>query len=262
MDRSGYITINGVDGFWTPYINGAFTTEEEFGLIDELTLNITEEELKHISRSCGSVGSPDKVVVTSTDIVAEITTPEISPSMVARAFRGTLTETAVTAGTAVEDNITFTVLGTAYPLSKRHLTSGSVVVSTLTGGGGTVYTETTDYVVDYDKGTITAVNGGGITALDSLFVKYDHIAYTAWTVAGFKESQAVGKLRLLACAVEGMDIEYTLEKISLKLNGSYSVVSAEDFASIPFSATLLADTSITDPGKSQLINIKGDDLVA
>lgn len=258
MNRSDYVTINGVDGFWTPYVDGAFTTEEEFGLIDEMTLSITEEELKHISRTCGSVGIADKIVVVSTDIQAEIVSPEISPKMLARAFRGTLTETVVASGTATEDAVTITLLDTAYPLSKRHVSN--VSVNDTAGQVGIAFTENTDYIIDYDKGTITAVTGGGISALDVVHVEFDNVAYTEWSIAGFNASNAIGKLRLEACAVEGMDIEYTLEKVQLKLNGSYTMVSAEDFASVGLVATLLADTTITNPNLSQLINIKGDDL--
>lgn len=258
MAGSDYITINGMDAFWTPFIAGAFTTEEAFGLIDEMTLSITEEELKHISRKCGAVGSADKIVVTSTDIVAEITSPEISPAMLARAFRGTLTETPVIAGTSTEQAVTITLLDTAYPIGKKSLSA--VQVHDTTGQTGTLYTEGSDYTIDYTKGTITAVTGGTISALDEVFVTYDNDAYVSWKIAGYKASQAVGKLRLEACAVEGMDIEYTFEKVSLSLNGNYSLISAEDFASIPLKATILSDDLITDPNKSQTFNIAGDDL--
>jgi len=260
MASSDYVTLSGVDGYWTPYTSGTFGTEEEFGAIDEMTLNITEDELKHISRACGSVGIADKTVTTKTDITAEIVTPEISPKMLARAFRGTLTENSISAGTATEDSVTIAELDTAYELTKRHVSN--VEVWDTTGQTGTQYTENTDYSIDYDKGTITALSGGSISASDTVFVTFDNEAYVAWTIAGFKGDQATGKLRLEACAEEGMDIEYTFEKVTLQMSGSMSLVSAEEFASITLKASILADTTITDPTKSQTINIKGDDLFA
>jgi hypothetical protein len=93
-------------------------------------------------------------------------------------------------------------------------------------------------------------------------VTFSNSKYTSWTIAAFQAKAATGKLRLEACAVEGMDIEYTFEKVTLKLNGTYSLVSAEDWASIPFQATVLSDDTITNPNLSKLINIKGDDLFA
>ena len=126
----------------------------------------------------------------------------------------------------------------------------------------TVYVENTDYTINYDKGTITAIAGGAITAGDTVHTTYDNTAYKAWTIAAFTTKAATGKLRLEACAVEGMDIEYTFEKITLKLNGSFSIVSAEDFASLALQATVLSDDLITDPSKSKIVNIRGDDLFA
>lgn len=261
MAGSDYITLSGIKAYWTPYISGAFTTEEDFGEIDELSLSITEEDLQHISRACGSVGVADKIAVTKTEILLDIVSPEVSPNMLARAFRGTLTETAVTSHVDQEDSVTFTAYATPETLSYRHLQTGVEVWDT-TGQTGTQYVEGTDYTIDYDKGTITSISTGTIGATGTVFVTYTNDAYTAWVIAGLKGDTATGKLRCEACAVEGMDIEYTFEKVSLKLNGSYSIISAEDFASIPLQGIALADTSITDPAKSQVINIKGDDLFA
>lgn len=255
---SDYITISGVMAYWTPYISGAFTTEEPFGEIDELSMAITEEDLQHISRACGSVGIADKIAISKTEILLDILSPEISPNMLARAFRGILTENAVTAGTATEDDVTVTLLDTAYNLSKRHVMN--LEAWTLTGKSGSQWVEGTDYTINYDKGTFTALSTGGISALDHVFVTFDNVAYNDWSIAGFLGDTATGKLRIEACAVEGMDVEYTFEKVSLKMNGSYSLISAEEFATVPLQGTALADTTITDSTKSQVINIVGDDL--
>jgi len=256
MAQTDYITLSGVDGFWTPFVNGKFETEEAFGLIDEFSLNISEEELQHISRSCGSVGLADKVVVKKTEILADIVTPEISPKMISRAFKGKLTTTSVPAGTVTAEAVVLTVLDVMYALTVGNVSA--VVVKDDTDA--TTYVESTDYVVNYKTGEIKALTGGSITAGDTVHVNFENHKYDSWTIAAFTEKAATGKLRLKACAIEGMDIEYTFEKITLKLNGSYSVVSAEDFATIALQGTVLADDLITDPSKSKLVNIKGDDL--
>jgi hypothetical protein len=253
-----YVTLSGVKGFWTPFENGAFTTEEDFGEIDEISLNITEEELQHISRACGSVGLPDKTAVNKTEILLDIVSPEISPKMLARAFRGTLTETEVPEGTDITANVTITELDKEYDIGTRHLSNVTVMDDTDT----TTYVENVDYDINYTTGTITGITGGAITAGDEVHVTFSNSKYTSWTIAAFQAKTATGKLRLEACAVEGMDIEYTFEKVTLKLNGTYSLVSAEDWASIPFQATALSDDTITNPNLSKLINIKGDDLFA
>ncbi len=52
-----------------------------------------------------------------------------------------------------------------------------------TSGGGTVYTEGTDYLVDYQAGFIMLVSGGGIAAAATVFVDYNWGAPTR-SVAG------------------------------------------------------------------------------
>jgi hypothetical protein len=42
-----------------------------------------------------------------------------------------------------------------------------------TSGGGTVYTEGTDYVIDYQAGLIMLVTGGAIVAASTIFVDYN-----------------------------------------------------------------------------------------
>ena len=52
-----------------------------------------------------------------------------------------------------------------------------------TSGGGTVYTEGTDYVVDYQAGLIMLVAGGAIASAATVFVDYNWGAPTR-SVAG------------------------------------------------------------------------------
>jgi len=52
-----------------------------------------------------------------------------------------------------------------------------------TSGGGTVYTEGTDYVVDFQAGLIMLVSGGAIAAAATVFVDYNWGAATR-SVAG------------------------------------------------------------------------------
>ncbi len=255
-----YINLFGVQAYWTPYVSGAFGAEEDFGLIDELSTSFSEESLKHTSRQCGSVGIADRTASSSIEITGAIVTPEISPNMIARAFKGKLTELPVAAGTTTEAPVIMTLLDTRYAIGKAHLSS--VEVWDTAGQTGVQYVETTDYVINYDYGTILAVDGGAITALDEVFVTFDNAAYNEWTIAGFTSSAAQGKLRVIACAVEdGMDVEYTFELVSLSMDGDYSIVSAEDFLAMPLKMDVLSDSTITDPNKSKTVNIRGFDTI-
>lgn len=52
-----------------------------------------------------------------------------------------------------------------------------------TSGGGTVYTEGTDYVVNYQSGMVMLISGGGIAAASTVYVDYNWGAPTR-SVAG------------------------------------------------------------------------------
>jgi len=238
---------------------GVFDPMEDFGAADEIALNITDEDIKHISRSCGSVGLSDKVALSSTEILMDIVSPEISPKMLARAFRGILTETPVSAALATEDQITVASLGTYYDLSSRVITVNSVSCWDATGQTGAEYTEGVDYNIDYDLGIFVAIDGGAITAASDVFVTFDNDAHTDFHIAALKSTAATGRLTVKMCAVEGQTYLYVFEKVSLKLSGSFSMVNAEDFITIPMQATVLANTDISDSSKSQTLNVYGGD---
>ena len=260
MAATDYINLFGVKAYWRPYEGGAFQDEEDFGLIDELTTTFSEDSIKHTSRQCGSVGIADRTASSSIEITGTIVTPEISPNMIARAFKGKLTETPVPAGTATENQVTITTLGVEYDIGLKQLSN--VEVWDTAGQTGVQYTEGTDYTIDYGMGKITGLSGGSITAGSDVFVTADNEAYNDWSVAGFTQSAATGKLRVVACAVEdGMDVEYVFEKVSLAMDGDYSAVSAEDFLTMTLGMSIGVDDTITDPNKSKTINIYGADTI-
>ncbi len=261
MARADYINLYGVQAYWRPYVGGVFEEEEEFGLIDEISVTFAEDSIKHTSRQCGSVGISDRTASSSIEITGSILTPEISPTMIARAFKGTLVNNNIAAGTATENSVTITALDTNCLIGLSHLTPGTLSVWDTTGQTGVEYTEGTDYSINYTHGIIVALTGGAITASDEVFVTADNLAYNHWTVAGFTGSAAVGKLRVIACAVEeGSDVEYTFEKVQLAMDGDYQMVSAEDFLTIPLKMDVLTDETVT-AGKSTTINIRGYDSI-
>ncbi len=261
MARSDYINLFGVQAYWTPYEDGSFGTEEVFGLIDEMTVNFTEDSIKHTSRQCGSIGVADRTASASIEIGGSILSPEISPVMVSRAFKGQLVNNNIAAGTGTENEVTFTQFDYAQPIGLAHLISGTVEVWDTTGQTGIQYVEGTDYSINYTHGTITAISTGAIGATATVYVLSDNKAYNSWTIAGFTASAATGKLRVISCASEeGMDVEYTFEKVSLIMDGDYSIVSAEDFLQIPLKMSVLSDDTVTG-GKSTTINIRGYDSI-
>ncbi len=260
MANSQYINLFGVDAEWEPWDGNSFGEKEDFGLIDEISATYSEESIDHTSRKCGQVGTTDRTASAKIKGEGSMVVPEISPRMISRAFKGPLTETPVPAGTATETQVTIDVLETEYSIGIKKLSN--VHVWDTTGGTGVEYTEGTDYTMNYDRGTITAIDGGAIAAGSDVFVISDNAAYNDWHVAGFSGQAPMGKLTIHSCAVEsGMDVTYVFELIRLSMDGDFNMVSAEDFLTIPLKIDMMADSTITDPNKSRLINIYGADTI-
>lgn len=77
---------------------------------------------------------------------------------------------------------TFPSAGTAQVVAVGHENISAVAVHS-TAGGGTVYVEGTDYVVNYQSGLVMLIAGGAIAAAASVFVDYSWGAATR-SVAG------------------------------------------------------------------------------
>jgi len=86
------------------------------------------------------------------------------------------------ATTVTAQSTTFPAASSAQIVSVGHESISKVKVHS-TSAGGTVYSEGTDYVVDYQAGLIMLVTGGGIAAAASVFVDYNWGAPTR-SVAG------------------------------------------------------------------------------
>jgi hypothetical protein len=68
--------------------------------------------------------------------------------------------------------VTFPASASAQIVSLGHENVSKVKVHS-TAGGGTIYVEGTDYVVDYQAGLLMLISGGGIAAAATVFVDYN-----------------------------------------------------------------------------------------
>lgn len=130
---------------------------------------------------------------------------------------GTVTDEAVTAK-----------LDVFVPLANAHLTAASVVVTN--SAAITTYVENVDYEINYPLGWLQAIEGGAITADQSLKVDYAHSAVTGWKVNGETVTQITGKFVLDGRnLVDGKGWVFTVPKVM------FSSEAALDFLSDKFS---------------------------
>lgn len=85
--------------------------------------------------------------------------------------------TGVTAPSRAKTNVTIKLAGTGYTsLANNAIVAGSVSLSSGSGLTGTVWTENTDYSVDYAGGRIKRV-GSAVTEATNVYINYSYAAY-------------------------------------------------------------------------------------
>jgi hypothetical protein len=99
-------------------------------------------------------------------------------------------------GTTVP-NTTSIVVPAAAPLLvvlKPYIVPGSFRATSLTGGGGTVYVENTDYAIDYQAGLFLVLAGGAIAAGGTVFITYKYGKATKVCAGKFVQLDAGGQV--------------------------------------------------------------------
>lgn len=257
MAQTKYYNTGGGELKFTPIVDGVAGTEIDFGQTENISFAIETETLTHDNtESCTTF--EDMNILKKVTGALTIETLEISPEMLERAYLGDLTRTAVASATATLANVTVTLLDTAYYIGDKFLSN--VVVQDATDT--TTYVEGTDYTIDYDKGLITALSTGAISALDVLHVTYDNAAYDDINIEGFIQSKIEGILKFNSCAAQGISYTYTFHRVSLLASGDYSLKSSDDFVKLTFEGTMLASDLISGAGLSKLFKIEGAEKTA
>lgn len=110
----------------------------------------------------------------------------------------------------------------------------------------TTYVEGTDYEIDYQAGSLMAIDGGSISADDTLHVTRTWLAYTGFKIAGHANTEVNVKLELLTQNKAGGSAEgkLTVYKATLEPSGDMAWLS-EDYIDLAFSGEINTVTAGT-----------------
>lgn len=212
---------------------GAKKGKEWFGLTEKLTQTI-ENEYITIPNVEGSTELVDKEILKKSTVTLAWDTRNISPINLARAFYGNVTESPVTAGTAVDEAITIVEMEAGYPLANKFATS--IVVQDATNT--TTYVLGTDYRIDatVEPNLIVALTGGAITTNEVLHVDYSYSAYTAGLIEALEHSILEAELIFTMSNSVGYNYTLTYPKCSISSAGDFSLKAIEDSGVLSFTA--------------------------
>jgi hypothetical protein len=166
------------------------------------------------------------------------------------------TDTAVTNTGAAITNEAVTVLakGTYVTLVKRKLDTNVAPVVTNVAGS-TTYTETTDYVVDYDNGMLYITSASAIVA-GTIHVDYTHLDYTGYTIDARTSPSINCKMLFTGENLDsGEIIRMTANSVELSPEGDFSLISADgEFLEFTLSGTIKVPDGATVPFVMEVIS--------
>lgn len=123
--------------------------------------------------------------------------------------------------------------------------SPAPVVRSAAGGGGTLYVEGTDYIVDYVRGRLFIVTAGAIPDAGPIFVTYGTLAIVAPAlpiVKGGTKSFLEAFMRVIGRPATGPVWEIEFWKVSFAPDGPIALIG-EDWGEVQMTAKVLADTA-------------------
>lgn len=217
--------------------------ERFIGNCSEVTVNSETETLDHFASTHGVRIKDDSVILENTRS-GSIVTDDLSDDNVSIFSLGVAEEISVASATAQTTTFTDVVPGDSFQLgTSALLPSGvrKVTVASVTDGAvssPTSYVAGTDYVIDAERGRITVLEGGNIDADSDIKVTWSNAAYKIQRVtAGSTEKE--GALRWISANPKGPQRDYFFPDVKLSPNGDLSLVSGEDWATLPLSIEVL-----------------------
>lgn len=195
---------------------------QDLGVIREETIRVNGEEVKHYDVSSYPFGT-DMTIFGNLDIEIEFVWEEIANIDLWNVMLHGGSVSTTNAGTqAVADEPV--VMNGSYASGKWNaLIFGadfdedcSVTVSSESGGGGTTYTEDTDYIIDRKGGHIGRVSAGSITDGQTVYVDYTYKTYDGKYFEMFEDVKPEDHvLRLTKPLLNGDNMRITHGKVNL-----------------------------------------------
>lgn len=219
---------------------------------DDLTMSLEVETLQHENTE-GPTTEVDFEIETKKSIGFNITTDDMSQTMVARFFRGTVATTAQTSGTLSAGSIGPVNVGGLYELGFIKFSAVSLVqdnADTIT------YVEGTDYAVDLGAGTIEILEGSSIAADATIHVTgaYDTVSYD--TVEVGTKTKLEGKFKFISEQSTGIRKKVTMHKASIIPSGDFALKGTKEWKKCSFAVKVLKDETITTNGLSKYMKIE------
>ena len=233
-----YASIGGGKLYIKPIINGVPQIGEEyFGVTSDVNIK-TSVEYKERENTEASEISIDVKVATKKTVGISFTTSEISPAVLARAFKAELTTVTQASGTVTSQSLTIGAKGLSYSVSKKMISS--LIVKD--DADAVIYALGVDYVVDAKRGSITILENGSITDDETLHLSFSYAEISYSNLEAMMSSSLEATLIFKSEPLNGETYDYTFHKVSLNQSGDFAL-KGSDFTTLTFEGDVLKDST-------------------
>ena len=212
-----------------------------------LSVQVTTEQQKQVSRMCDTAGQTLAVKTEITDTVGSFTLREWDAANLAMALSGSVVAMSGAGASITDEDVTALAPGEYMELEHPNVTN--VVIQDATDT--TTYVEGTDYAINPKLGFITIIESGDISKDDVLHVDYDYASASGYRVNVGTTAQK--RVAIKASLRDEFDSsrEFTLEIDSAVLasNSETNFISepGSEGEELPFTMTLETVAGQTSP---------------
>jgi len=215
--------------------SGNLTGELDLGNAPEFNLAPEVEKLEHYSSMSG-LKTKDKEVALEVKLTGSIQLDEINLRNLKLAFLGDDATLSQAGASVTDEEVVCTTLDAWYSLANR-----SISAVTVTDAIGTPLTLNDDYKVDATLGRIYAVDGGAISASDTIKVSYTAAALELTGINIANVTKIEGQLRFMGDPGTGNKFELLAWKATLTPDGEFSFIS-DDWGVLNLAVEVLSDS--------------------
>jgi len=218
---------------------------EDFGNVKDFSLEVRTEKLEHYSTASG-IKVKDAEIVKSQEFNVSFEIDELRIETLEKFALASRTDTNITAGTVANEPINNVRQGLWYKLAHEKIRRTPAPVITNDATPPTVYTEGTDYEIDYEAGAIYIIPGGNIANGTNLRIDYSYDALTKTTLQSGQRYQITGTLWFKGDPPKGQVLD-VIGDVSLTPSGELKLIG-DDWLSVKFEGTFTTKPQIISRG--------------
>lgn len=218
---------------------------EDFGNVTNFTISVKTEKLEHYSTASG-IKVKDAEIVKSLDFSVKIEVDELKRTTLEKFMLADTTKITTNAGSVTDETLQDVKQGFWYKLSKEKIKKVPAVVVTDDATSTTTFTETTDYIIDYEAGAIYIVPGGGIAGGKNLKIDYSYEASEIYQMSAGAKYSIQGILWFKGDPPKGKVLD-VIGGVSLTPSGDFNLIG-DEWLKLSFEGTFTEKPKIIDRG--------------